>query len=194
MAPLAGAVEYRGDTGEPMLAAVLHGYVRGSVESWQYMLDHLGRFFERALATPAEQSAEVPEKMEDLPQEFVRLLGTRTAELHLALAARPEDPVFSPEPFTDFHRHGLYHGSLPGWGGLWRRCGDNWAGCRETVQADAQAVLERQGALREKLRFMRDTRIMAARIRVHGIFTWGRRCIRGRISCSSISKAIPRGP
>ena len=87
---------YRGPAGEPMVAAVLHGYVRGSVESWQYMLDHLGRYYERALATPADQHAEVPEHMEDLPHEFVRLLGTRTAELHLALAGSPGRPVYSP--------------------------------------------------------------------------------------------------
>jgi maltose alpha-D-glucosyltransferase/alpha-amylase len=180
VAPLAGAVEYRGETGEPMLAAVLHGYVRGSVESWQYMLDHLGRFYERALAMPADQSEELPGQMEDLPQEFVRLLGTRTAELHLALAGRPEDPVFSPEPFTDFHRHGLYHGFLARLGRAMEALRGHLGRLPETVQADAHAVLERQPALREKLRFMRDTRITAARIRVHGDLHLGQTLYTGK--------------
>ena len=43
---------------------------------------------------------------------MVHLLGIRTAELHGALSSRPEVQDFSPEPFTDFYRHGLYHGML----------------------------------------------------------------------------------
>ena len=35
--------------------------------------------------------------------EFARLLGRRTAELHVALASRDDDPAFAPEAFTGFY-------------------------------------------------------------------------------------------
>ena len=49
-APLAGTVEYRGADGEPMTVALLYGFVRHGTETWQYTLDHLGLFYEHALA------------------------------------------------------------------------------------------------------------------------------------------------
>jgi maltose alpha-D-glucosyltransferase/alpha-amylase len=38
----------------------------------------------------------------------------------------------------------------------------------EAVRADAQAVLGRQGDIRERYRYLRDNRFTAARIRIHG--------------------------
>lgn len=35
----------------------------------------------------------------------VRVLGRRTAELHLALASDPDDPAFAPEPFSPSFQH-----------------------------------------------------------------------------------------
>ena len=36
------------------------------------------------------------------------LLGRRTAQLHLALGSRPDDPVFRPEPITRMYQRSLY--------------------------------------------------------------------------------------
>src|SRR5436305_11655414 len=118
VAPLAGTIEYRTAEGEPMTIAVLHGYRREAVDFWQYTLDHPGIFYENALARgPAGPSADPASN--DLGRELitsylelVRLLGIRTGEMHAALASHPNDPVFAPEPFTDFYRHGLHHGML----------------------------------------------------------------------------------
>ena len=188
-APQAGTVEYRVAGSEPVTVALLHGFVRHGTETWQYTLDHLGLFYEDALArgqsaSPTAAATEVRENAnlpandgteKELAQELigsylevVRLLARRTGEMHAALAAHPEDPVFAPEPFTDFYRQGLYHGMLARAG----RTADLLRACLErlpeTVRADAQAVLERQPAIRDKLRFLRDQRIDAVRIRIHG--------------------------
>ncbi len=113
--PLAGAVEYRNAAGEVATVGVLETYVHDAVQGWQYTRDHLGLFFETAMARgPAgpPEGAAADEAVRELMSsylEWVRLLGKRTAELHVALASRAGDPVWAPEPFTDFYRLGLYH-------------------------------------------------------------------------------------
>jgi maltose alpha-D-glucosyltransferase/alpha-amylase len=173
-------VEYRTADGEPVTVALLHGFVKHGTETWKYTLDHLGLFYEHALtreqpATPSAEAPEVHQPEKDLAQELigsyleiVRLLARRTGELHAALAARPEDPVFAPEPFTDFYRQGLYHGMLVRVGRTGDLLRSSFERLPETVRADAQAVLERQPAIRDQLRFLRDQRINAVRIRIHG--------------------------
>ncbi len=65
-----------------------------------YARSPLAYFFEHALARSAsgptnEAQADLSRGVMASYSEFVRLLGSRTAQMHLALASRPEDPVFS---------------------------------------------------------------------------------------------------
>jgi len=186
---LAGTLEYRGNGGEPITIALLYGYVKHGTETWQYTLDQLGLFYEHALArglapgsatepathleqgdsTPPQGSeGELAREVVGSYLEVVRLLGRRTGELHATLASRTDSPVFAPESFTDFYRQGLYHGMLA-------RVGRTVDGLRsgmeklpEQVRGDAKAVLDRAQGIRDQLRFLRDQRIDASRIRIHG--------------------------
>jgi maltose alpha-D-glucosyltransferase/alpha-amylase len=185
-APLAGAIEYRTPDGTSMVMALLHGFVRQGSEAYQYTLHHLGLFFEHALARSAagrlEQTTQQapPETPDDVARElmasyleFVRLLAARTAEMHLALAARRDDPAFAPEPYTDFYRHGLYHGLLARMGRTMEQLRLHLDPLKpdrlpDAVRTDAQAALGLQGAIHARYRYLRDNRFTAARIRIHG--------------------------
>jgi maltose alpha-D-glucosyltransferase/alpha-amylase len=171
-APLAGAIEYRTPDGGRMVMALLHGFVRQGADAYDYTLHHLGLFFEHALARgatgPELGPADLTRELMTSYLEFVRLLGARTAELHLALAARRDDPNFAPEPYTDFYRHGLYHGLLARLGRTMEQLRLHFERLPEAVRGDAQGVLNRQGAIRERYGSLRDNRFSAARIRVHG--------------------------
>jgi len=189
-APLAGSIEYRTGEGEPMLLGVLHGFVRNATEAWDYTVDHLGLFFEHALARAAEgppalesQPLPPPELTAELIGsylEFIRLLGVRTAEMHLALSAKEEDPVFAPEPFTDFYRHGLYHGLIARLSRTLDLLQRRVNRMPEGVRPDVERVLERQGKIRERYRLLRDQRIYAQRIRIHGDYHLGQTLYTGR--------------
>jgi maltose alpha-D-glucosyltransferase/alpha-amylase len=50
----------------------------------------------------------VQEAIGGVYQEQVSLMGKRTAEMHLALASLPQDPVFAPEPYSSFDRRSQY--------------------------------------------------------------------------------------
>ncbi len=119
--PLAGVLEYRvRQPGEalPITVALLQGFVRNQGDAWRYTLDALADYFRQAgqrgetgideLSLPGAGLLElarraIPPQAEQLIGGYMasaRLLGRRTAELHLALASDPADPVFAPEPFT----------------------------------------------------------------------------------------------
>jgi maltose alpha-D-glucosyltransferase / alpha-amylase len=177
-ATLAGTVEYRIENGASAVAALLFGFVHDGVSCWKYTLDHLGLFFEHAMAHSASGAAE--ETAADLSRgvmssytQFVRQLGLRTAEMHVALASRREDPAFAPEPYTDFYRHGMYHGLLARLGRTMEQLKIMLPRLPESVRADAQSALDRQGAVRDRYRYLRDQRFTAARIRVHGDYHLG---------------------
>ena len=189
-----GAIEYhvpQEDTEQVASLGMLTSYVRNSVDGWMYTLDHLGLFFERALAIGEDDP-----RLKDLPSgppltlstqplppiinellgghaETVLLLGQRTAELHIALSSQPEMPEFAPEPFTEFYRHGLYHGLLAQMNrslDILRQHVDLLPGA---AQEEAQAVLEQQGTLQERFTALRDTRISGMRTRHHGDYHLG---------------------
>ncbi|HSN78689.1 MAG TPA: putative maltokinase [Anaerolineae bacterium] len=126
--PLAGALVYHrkgAEAGEPISLALLQGFVPNQGDAWRYTLDSLQAYFERSLVhySPPAWVTNLPSRpLLDLAQEPIpdqaaeaiglyldsaRLLGQRTAELHLALASQPEDPVFGLEPFSLAYRQHL---------------------------------------------------------------------------------------
>jgi maltose alpha-D-glucosyltransferase/alpha-amylase len=173
--PLGGALQYRNPAGEPALFALLFGLVRESVDGWRYTYDHLGMFFENAIARgpegpPDPAPEELAHELIGSYLQWVRQLASRTAEMHVALASRPEDPVFAAEPFTDFYRHSLYHGML---GSVTRTVDQlrvRLGRLPDGVRGDAQCVLDLNERIRDRFRFLRDQRIAAYRIRIHGDF------------------------
>src|SRR5207302_10279005 len=60
-APVVGAVEFRRKRkGEPMTLAILQGFVPNQGDAWQYTLDVLSSFYERALAVRDGDGREPP--------------------------------------------------------------------------------------------------------------------------------------
>jgi len=128
--PLVGSISYtRADVagpkgpalqdapGLPASIAMLQEFVPNQGNAWQITIDELGRFFERVagLPLPADAPAEAADawafgRIADAPPsvaETVRtyiagasILGRRTGEMHLALAAGTTNPAFAPEPLT----------------------------------------------------------------------------------------------
>ncbi len=162
-----------------MLVALLQGFVRQATPAWNYTLNYLGIFYGQALAgfpagpLPDAKEDELRRDLIGSYLEIVRLLAKRTAELHVTLAGISDDPAFAPEPYNDFYRHGLYHGMLGRQGRVADRLRSTIDRLPESVRADARAVLERQPAIRERLRYFRDQRFSATRIRIHGDYHLG---------------------
>ncbi len=188
--PLAGAFEFKSPHQEPATLAIVHRYIRNEGDAWHYTLDFLTQYFERALISKMDQSeAAVLDRSplslaEDiLPASALeiigpylrsaRLLGERTAQLHLVLSEAADDPAIKAEPLTDLHRRAMYH-SIAG------QADQKIQLLRERLQAmpeDTRVLAEQVITKREEIaRFARsilDARIDASRIRCHGDYHLG---------------------
>src|SRR5581483_2032070 len=168
----------------PMSIGMLANFVPSQSDGWQYSLDALGRFFEHVLTRPGAEAppathpltlseTDIPTASLELMGEFTeaaRLLGRRTAELHVALASDGTRPDFAPEPYTDHYRQGLYHGLIGHAGRALAFLRQRVDSLTAEAQAEARRLLERDDEIRTVFRPIRDQRINTLRVRVHGDF------------------------
>ncbi|HSP33001.1 MAG TPA: maltose alpha-D-glucosyltransferase [Thermoanaerobaculia bacterium] len=184
---LAGSLEYRTGRGDVTTLAMLQSYTENSGDAWSYTLDSIGRYFERILsdagsaeklakATPAESPLRLAGKpTSDLARTLIgsylddaETLGRRTAEMHLALASRADDPAFAPEPITAPYQRSLYQfirsQAVQSLQMVRRRAKDNPAGAE---------LLSKEQQLFERIRSIIAGRIGGQRIRTHGDYHLG---------------------
>ena len=184
-----GSLEYRPASGESGTLAIVHELVPNEGDAWRLTLDSVGRFYERILTEElhATQMATQPHartgrRLElaqidpDEPAEGLigfyldsaGLLGTRVAEMHLALAADTADEAFAPEPVTSMYQRSMYQ-SMRNLAArnlrLLRRAA---GGLDDHARALAGQVLEREPRIMEGFRDMLGRKPEGIRIRCHG--------------------------
>jgi maltose alpha-D-glucosyltransferase/alpha-amylase len=112
-----GALEHRRRRYEPTSLGLLQTLVPNQGQGWEYILGVLSRYYEQVSSEEhrLERIASGPSSLlalcdqEPPPDVFevvgaalrsAAVLGTRTGEMHLALASDPADPAFAPEPLA----------------------------------------------------------------------------------------------
>ena len=102
-----------------------------------------------------------------------RLLGQRTAELHLALASDPGDPRFAPEPLTAPDQHALAQSMRGLTTEAFRLLRQRLAALPEAVRGDAQQVLALESEVLGSVQAVSQRPLTALRIRTHGDYHLG---------------------
>jgi len=183
-----GTLEYRLDRGgEPVTVAILQGFTPNSGDAWAYTLDAIGRYFDHLLSDPAaaeriakaiphEDVLELAMKpAPEIARETIagyladaELLGVRTAQLHLALASRDDDPAFRPEPFTPHYQRSIYQlmrtQVVQTMNMLERRAKDH---------PDYAELIDKEPLLHERIREVLNGKLDTQRIRIHGDYHLG---------------------
>jgi len=192
---VAGALEYKRRRSKPMSLSILQGFVANEGDAWQYTLDSLERYLQNVLAHPTVQAPPIPRKhMLSLPEEppplaketigsylnSARLLGQRTAELHVALASGLDDPDFAPDLFTHMYQMSLYQSMRSFTTRTLQLLRERLPNIPEELQEDAQQVLNLEKEIIERYQPIRKQKISAARIRCHGDYHLGQVLFTGK--------------
>jgi maltose alpha-D-glucosyltransferase/alpha-amylase len=146
---------------------------------WEYTVNELRRYYERIAAqTPPIEAAAQPAP----PDFFVAIqrwylhsagvLGRRTGELHLALAAATE-PAFAPEPFTPQTLEGLAAGMRTHAAAALDLLESRLASLQESVLPQALTLLEGRHALLGYFDQLPALDAAGSRIRIHGDYHLG---------------------
>ncbi|HKQ71861.1 MAG TPA: maltose alpha-D-glucosyltransferase [Polyangiaceae bacterium] len=193
---LAASLDYEAQRGELMTLAVVQGFVQHQGDAAQYTLEELKRFFERVVtkrdwgALPEEKplaallSEEEPApaitKMIGAYLDAARLLGRRTAELHLALSGSSHNPDFAPEPYSALYQRSMYQSMRNVSGRVLRLLKTKLAGLPDHERPYAQAVVTHHDRQEQIFEAFLKRRVAAMRIRCHGHLHLGQFLYTGR--------------
>jgi len=183
IAPWWGAIELRPRRGEPITIATLHGYIPNQGTAWQFFREELRRYFDRALASSGNLKApprpsgtildlaqgEVPPAAREMLGSSLaaaRLLGRRSAELHLALIS--DDPMFAPESYSALDQRSVYQAKRNLTGKVLRQLRSSHLEGRPAELA--QQLLSREKDLYARFEPLKHEKLTAQRCRIHGEF------------------------
>lgn len=156
---LAGALEYQAPDGFTATVAVLQEFVPDARDGWQWTLAELGDVLRQADDAPADARAVHGRAATSLTA--LGRLGTRTGELHRALASKPTDPAFAPRP--------IERGDVA----AWIREIEGQIGAARVLAGAAGAEIPPTEALRPALAHALAGLQGCQKIRVHGDFHLG---------------------
>jgi maltose alpha-D-glucosyltransferase/alpha-amylase len=178
-----GTLQYERPGQSSAVVAFAQEYIVNEGNFWNVTLDEIERFFERVLAEhmeppagPAPTSLAIlartppPEEVQRQCGHYLtlaRLLGQRTAEVHVALADST-DPVFAPQPFSTQHQQSIYQWSHASLARTFEALRRKLPRLPNASRELAQSVIAREQAIDDVLRRVVSHRLQVQRIRCHG--------------------------
>ena len=185
-----GWIHYQSGRRDPAAVAILQEYVPNEGDAWHYTLDSLRGYMESALTLePKKRKAPPPhidcmELVDDgIPlvvseligpyRESVRVLGQRTAQLHLALASDPGHPDFALEPLSALSQRAAYQSMRSLQASVFQALRNRINSLPEEIQFKAREIMERQSEVMERFSEFKERRISAGIIRCHGDYHLG---------------------
>jgi maltose alpha-D-glucosyltransferase/alpha-amylase len=185
---VAGAIEYLSNRKDLLTLGIVQEFVPNEGDAWQYTLDVLRNYYDRAVTRPAAElplpsdplldlaAGEIPPQAAETVRTYLEtahLLGQRTAELHRALATDANDPQFAPEPFTPLYQRSLYQSMRSLTRQILQMLSRRTKDLPESLRPVAQQVLDAEGQIVGRFRALLDKKINAMRIRTHGDYHLG---------------------
>ncbi len=184
IAAYAGDIELLRPDSEPMVLGMLQHFVQNNGDAWSVTQDAATRYFELVMekGLDAEDPPRIAEDdlsplMLDLIgpvfSDRMKLLGRRTAEMHLALNSQTQNSHFTAEPFTLLYQRSLYHAmraqSRLGLDALRK----GMTTMPPETAAVAETVLSMEKAIIARLARLFREKIPALKIRIHGDYHLG---------------------
>ncbi|MBI3938660.1 MAG: maltose alpha-D-glucosyltransferase [Betaproteobacteria bacterium] len=169
--PVAGVVEYTAEDGTAMTLALLQGYVENQGDGWSYALNYLERFFEQRMTQTGSAGAAADVHGGCLA--LMRVLGRRSAELHVALATRTGNAAFDPEPVAQPDLAAWTSSAREQCAAALDRLEQRRGTFADALRAEADAVLERRKEIVKHIEGCVPGPVRAVKIRGHGDYHLG---------------------
>ncbi|MEM9092037.1 MAG: maltose alpha-D-glucosyltransferase [Cyanobacteria bacterium P01_F01_bin.53] len=197
-----GSLNYTRGQGGKSTVGIFQKYVPDVQTCWEYTLDNIRNFYDQMLVQSSEMTdvPVLPASLLALQAEYgegtenkrlasrligpylanIELLGQRTAELHIALAADKANEAFAPEAFNSFHQRSIYQHNRNLTGQVFLLIKDHWKTLPAELHPMAQLLLEYQPLYLEQFRQILECKIEAQRIRFHGDYHLGQALYTGK--------------
>jgi maltose alpha-D-glucosyltransferase/alpha-amylase len=181
--PLTAAVEYVSGRQAPMTLAVVHEFVHHQVDAAVYTREELRRFFERVATRRDWGTLPKDRPLADLLEEgspgqavtnmigayleAARLMGRRTAELHLALTETAPDSDFYPETYSTLYQRSVYQSMRNVSGRVLRLLEARMTTLPPQARGPAAKLFERRDLVSKVFETFLKRRVLSRRIRCH---------------------------
>ncbi|HYD22197.1 MAG TPA: maltose alpha-D-glucosyltransferase [Flavipsychrobacter sp.] len=182
-----------------MVIGMMQEMVESASDAWTYMLDRIADYNERILAkdkfsmpgpdlkgslTKPVHYNDIPAAMKELLEasvaERARLLGIRTAEMHIALATGSDLPDFKPEEFSLHYQRSLFSSFQTLVRSTFQNQSRNLRKIPEELRAEVEQVLDMKDEILQEFKKIYRRKINAVKIRIHGDYHLGQVLFTGK--------------
>jgi maltose alpha-D-glucosyltransferase/alpha-amylase len=173
-ARLAGVLEHVGNDGQSRLLGMLQAFVANQGDGWTYALEYLKRHLQQYRTTPASDA--LPVNAHEAFLAMIRVLATRTAQLHRALAQTPglpKDPAFEPQPLSRADILAYRQRALDEAKQALDLLAANLDGVVNADRERAAAVLDRRANILARIESITSESEPGLKIRIHGDYHLG---------------------
>jgi maltose alpha-D-glucosyltransferase / alpha-amylase len=193
-----GSIQYQA-TGGPIVLGMMQALVENHGDGYMFMLERINNYIERILARNRESLLSIPVignfadpvDYDELPEDLrillgntaadqAKLIGTRTAEMHIALAAGTQHKALAPEDFSLHYQRSLFSSMQS----LVREAYQTKANKLEKLPAATQEhvkrMMDRKDDILAKLKRIYEKKLDVAKIRIHGNYHLGQVLFTGR--------------
>jgi maltose alpha-D-glucosyltransferase/alpha-amylase len=193
----AGGLEFSTKEGGSAILGLLQEKVDNQGDAWEMMMDSIGRYYDRVFAKVKRNDQppplvenwtlsyhEIPEQLQELigrvTYERVKLLGERTAQMHMALESDTKNADFAPEPFTQNYQRSLFSSYRHLVGDRFGLLEKNLKRMPKEDRKLARWLLGRKEVVMELFEAIYKNKLDAVRTRIHGDYHLGQVLFTGK--------------
>ena len=186
-----GDIQYVAPGQDAASLVMAQSFTLNEQDGWSQTLQAVSRYFDRVLEDPQLPPAPSVGLWEEMQEPFlsliegvhlqtVRLLGERTAEMHLALAQDTESYDFAPEPFSLQHQRSVFQSIRSETKQTFALLTRSLSSLDERSKSLAENVLQHANELATCHDYLLRDPIDAKKIRIHGDYHLGQLLFTGK--------------